>query len=501
MRIILHSRALYILGAVILIGIALFMLVRVLSSSEESPITTTVTRGDVSEIVSVSGVIDSKGAADLAFAVSDIVDSVTAKIGDVVTRGDLLATLSRGSLYASRRDAVASIDIARANRDELIAGPQAEARDVTNTSVSNARAYLENTIKVEDEKVKNARAALLSNALEAVPKDPDNSDTAPVISGTYTCGIEGTYHIDMYPSGASSGYSYTVSGLESGTFRAVTQSAALLGSCGLTIQFTPDVSYGRSEWSITIPNARASTYTTYNNAYDLAVVNSEHAVADARDALTLAEKTATLDNAAPRDEALRRADAVVRQAESKVAAIDADIADRTLRAPFDGTISVVNIVAGETVGAGSAMTIVGDGLLELTARIPEIDIAKIAVGQIANVVFDARSYEVVPATVSFISPLAIEIDGVGYFEARLSLNEPPEWLRGGLNADIEIYVEKHENVLRIPKRFLIEREGETVVLVPDGEALKEVPIDVTFAGNDGFVEIAGLDEDDVIVAP
>lgn len=502
MHILLHKRSFHIGIATILIGFALFFLFRTLSQKEPDRVTSTVTRGNVTSIVSVSGVVEAEEAADLAFPQGGIVANILVKEGDMVERGAVLATLEQSTLQAERRDAYAALLIAEANREELINGPQNEARSVTEVSVAIAKENLTRTVAEEKEKVQNARRSLYSTDLEALPENKTNDDTPPTITGTYSCADSGEYILSIYKSNTRSGYSYRLSGLETGTFTVYTEVPAPLGSCGLYIQFGSDESYNIQDWTITIPNTRSSSYATNLNTYELALQQQKNNVAAKEQALDLALREQTLENADPRAEALQRANASVLQATARLAAVDSRIADRTLRAPFPGTISSIDVLSGETVSTAPIVTLVGTGAFELTMRIPEIDITKVTIGQKTRVIFDARPEEPQDAEIAFISPLATEIDGVAYFEATVRFPNPPVWLRGGLNADINIIVDEQNDVLRIPKRFLVEENGSySVITGITKNETSTTSVEVFFTGNDGFVAITGLSEGSTVIAP
>ncbi len=498
---LLKTKWVYMMLAILLIGVVLFSLVRTLTKKPPEWVTETVVRGEVANIVSVSGVVKAEDTAELAFPTTGIVSEVLVREGDTVTKDQILATLEQSELQAERHDAQASLLIAEADRDELMNGPRSEERDVTDITVQIAEENLARTITEEAEKVGNARRTLLSSNLEAFPVDSKTDDVPPTITGTYSCGTEGIYTLALFNSNARSGYSYRLSGLESGTYTAYTESPAPLGTCGLFIQFDENEIYASKSWEVAIPNKRSATYATNVNTYNLALKQEENNVSAARQALLKAQSEQVLENADPREEALTRANANVLQARARLAQVDARINDRTLRAPFDGVINNIDVIRGETVGTLSAMTIVADDIFELTVRIPEIDITKINVGQPAEVIFDARADETIPSSIGFISPLATEIDGVAYFEAKLRFDTPPTWLRGGLNADVNIITERKSDVLRIPKRFLIEENGSYSVLLPQGDTTSKTPINVGFIGNDGFVEITGLSEGTSVIAP
>jgi len=462
--------------------------------------TDTVSQGSVSQLISISGTVDAVGTAALAFPVGGTLESIVVKEGDYVTQGQVLATLVHDALKAEYQDAYATLLIAQADLRELTDGLRPEERDVAQTTAAIAEAELKRVTEEQNDRVTSAYRTLLSSGLEAVPLNKDTTAQAPIITGTYTCD-EGTYLLQMYRSGSVSGYSYRLSGIEQGLFTAYTETSAPLGTCGLNIQFIPGSNYNISTWKIEIPNTKSSTYVTNSNAYTLALTQQKNAVSDAEGRLTLAQQNLTLATADPRTEARSRSEARVLQAEARLSAVTARIQDTILTAPFDGIITNTRYIAGETVTNAPLLTLLSRDSFTITALIPEIDITKVTFGQKADIVFDARQNERLSATITFISPLAEKIDGVSYFKATLVLDSEVAWLRSGLNADIDIIVEREDNVLRIPRRYLREENGTYTVLTPQGTEATPRSVEVVFIGNDGFVAIRGLSLGDTVIAP
>jgi HlyD family secretion protein len=270
----------------------------------------------------------------------------------------------------------------------------------------------------------------------------------------------------------------------------------------LRIIFDASSNYNRTQWFIDIPNQKSTSYVQNRNAYALSVTQAKSAIAHAQQAVTLAQANATNSNAAPRFEALVRANASISQAQAQLAKIDATIRDRVLRAPFSGTVTEIDILPGETVTTTPVLTLLAESDFEITARIPEIDIGKLATRQTAELVFDARSDEVLKGTVYYISLEATEIDCVAYYEALIVLEETPAWLRNGLNADIDVIAEESIGNLRIPTRFLIYSEtGYQVLMQRAKNQTSTTTVELILDGNDGFAAITGLTEGDILVAP
>lgn len=498
----LHVPPTYIaVAAVVIIGMVA-SIVYSLNNQPEPRVTAVTERGIVTQSVSVSGIASADQTAELAFPVTGIVEAVSVGEGDQVEANDVLARLTTASLATDRQDALASLTQAVATRDELASGLTPTARDVSAQSVAQARETLATTRQVEAQNIDNAYQALLSNDLIAYTTDTDEESAVPTISGSYNCSKTGQYIIEMYRSGAPSGYSYRLSGLETETASAAVTQPMPLGTCGLKVQFDASSRYDRTTWYVDVPNKNSSTYVNVKNAYSLAQTKAASAITAAEEALALAEAQAANETAPARTESLTRANASINQAEARLARIDTQIADRVLRAPFSGTITNVSAVPGEAVSTNPVITLVSSSTFEVVARVPEIDVGKLDVGQSVSMVFDARSDEIVDGTITFVSLNSTIIDGVAYYEAFIDITETPDWMRSGLNADITITTAKAAEAVRVAKRF-VDVSGEIpVVYVPtNGERTVTQPVTILLDGTDGYVALTGIEPGITVVAP
>jgi RND family efflux transporter MFP subunit len=492
----------FIIGvaAVAIIAVVLMML-GVGRAKPKEIITATVEQGTVRQLVSVSGIADAKQTADLSFPMSGFIDSVAVKVGDVVKAGDILVSQNTAALLADQQDALATLQKAKADKDELIAGPRSEARVVTAETIALKEAALKTAKENGTEQIASAERLLRSDGLTAYTDKATENATAPIISGSYTCDKEGSYNVRMYRSDSLSGYSYEITGIETGIFPASTNQPAPLGTCGLRILFDSKSIYSSTIWHIEIPNTKSLRYVANKNALELTKIQTASAIALAEQELALTKASADSSNAPARTEALTRAEASITQAEARLARISSEISDRVLRAPFDGTITDISAQKGEVAGATPIVTVLAENAFDLTARIPEIDIGKLKIGQRVEMVFDAKPSDTLMGTISFISLKATEIDGVSYYEAYVQLDNKPDWLRSGLNAYINIILSEKSDALRIPKRFLIKENTAVVVLKRNGQTNATTTVGVDLEGDDGFVAITGLNSGDTVVAP
>lgn len=490
-----------VVAGVILIALALFWLKLFANNTDVNYPTTSVSTQDVRETVSVSGFVEADNTAALSFPTIGIVTDVMVQKGAVVEKGDVLATLGSRTLVAQRNEAVAAYSKAEAAYNELLAGPTTASRNETAQTLDSAEVSYRQTLALENEKVENARIALLSNDLTAYAEDADTRAAAPTVSGSYTCSEDGSYTITTYRSGSFSGYSYRFSGLESGVDAAYTQQTAPLGDCGLTIQFAENADYGNSTWVIPVPNTNSASYTTYKNAHELAQETRNTNVAAAEAALALAKASALRANEGPTSYEAKQARSTMNQAAASIAAIDAQITEKSIIAPFDGVITDVDILPGETAGSEPIITLLAEDAFSLTARVPEIDITKVTPEQAVEIVFDAQSDITLTGLIDFVSPLATEIDGVAYFETTITLDENPNWVRSGLNADIEIIIQEQSDTSAVPVRFIAEKDSNTPFVVRDDAEQTQIPITVEFIGNEGYAAIDGLASGTVLRLP
>lgn len=502
MAVLFSRKRWYYLGAALMIGCAGYLIVAVGRPEPAPVVSTTVERGTVEQLVSISGIVETDAEATLGFPVTGTVTNVAVRTGEEVAAGDVIARLDTRSLEADRADARAALSRAEADRQELLSGITSQARSVAVEQVALKEAALERTRADQERAVQNAYRTLLSSSLAARSDDPDESATPPVVSGTYTCDTEGRYILDVFSSNSESGYSFRLSGLESGTYVASTDQPISFGSCGLRVEFTDSDRYSNTRWLIDIPNQNATTFTINQNAYELAQTNAASRIALAEQELALARADAQNTTAPARAEAVARANAAVSQALAQLSRVESALADRTLRAPFAGTVVEVDVAVGETVTTAPVFTLLANTDFSIKTRVPEIDMGKLAVGQTAKMVFDARPDEPVLGTIDYIAPNATLIDGVAYYEARVIPNTQPEWLLSGFNADVDIITAVATNTLRIPTRFVSNLTDNPTVQLQNNEVAIQRPIIISLVGNDGYVAIAdGLTEGDRVVAP
>lgn len=455
--------------------------------------TTTVSEGTVTRTIALTGVSNNRARTDLAFSTSGRVEQILVAEGDEVRAGDVLARLAPQGRDDAVRSAEASLQEAVAAQQELLRGLTDDDRQVLEITVANARDALEQTTREQDRAVESALRTLLNSTLAAFPVDQEERTPVPNITGTYECTESGIYQLEVFRSSAESGFSVRVSGLEQDTIPVSFTQGVPFGTCGLRIQFEESALYNRTKWTVPVPNTSAPNFTTNRNAYEIAQTNRESRLESAAAQLRLAEQQRIRDTAPTRSERIAQADARIAQAESQLQQARKALADSVLIAPADGVIGSIQVVVGELVSGTPAITLARSEVTHtIDVRIPEIDIADVAVGQAAAVVFDARSTETYNGNISRISPLPTEIDGVSYFTASVTLSEEPSFLRSGLNADVDIVTTELIGVATVPIVALSEDANKAFLRVIEAEGYREQPITILLQGTGGTVAIDGV---------
>jgi HlyD family secretion protein len=135
---------------------------------------------------------------------------------------------------------------------------------------------------------------------------------------------------------------------------------------------------------------------------------------------------------------LAAAQARLANAEAQFAAAESALEDLQLLAPFNGTISEVNVNTSEWVSPGQPVIVIADlnHLQVETTDLSEIDVAKVSVGDIVTITFDALP-DRIEGTVASISPKAAAGSGVNYTVV-IDMTDTPDGLRWGMTAFVEV---------------------------------------------------------------
>jgi len=174
----------------------------------------------------------------------------------------------------------------------------------------------------------------------------------------------------------------------------------------------------------------------------------------------------------------------------------------TIVAPFDGTITSVDVDEGDTVlSTETIVHLIDLTTLELDAEVDEIDVAEVEPGQRVVIELDALPSLQLEGEVISIALLPEMESGVVLYKVKIGFDVPPDaGLRVGMSATADIIIRERHNVLLVPTRAIAhDSEGNAIVKVVLGEQIEERPVVIGIS--DGFATeiIAGLDEGEIVL--
>ncbi|MEM8808052.1 MAG: efflux RND transporter periplasmic adaptor subunit [Cyanobacteria bacterium P01_G01_bin.38] len=178
----------------------------------------------------------------------------------------------------------------------------------------------------------------------------------------------------------------------------------------------------------------------------------------------------------PDPEEIAQAEARVDGAQGQLDAVQTQLDDTIIRAPFAGIITQKFATEGAfvtpttsastaTSATSTAIVALANGL-EVVAEVPEADISQIEVGQVVEIQADAFPEETFKGEVRLIAPEAIEEQNVTLFEVRVRLTTGEARLRSNMNVDVAFIGNQLSDALVIPTVAVVTQGGEEGVLVP-----------------------------------
>lgn len=201
------------------------------------------------------------------------------------------------------------------------------------------------------------------------------------------------------------------------------------------------------------------------------------------------------------DIALKQAQTQLESSQVSVEQAKRNIEKARLYAPFDGVIAQVNASVGDNA-SGVAVVVVDMANLQVRVTIAEVDVAKIKVGQTAQMTMDALPNKTYTAKVLAVAPVATVTQGVVNYSVTASIVDNDGAIKPGMTANLAITVEQRENVLLVPLRAVRAQGNQKRVTVLFKGQNIDVSV-VTGLTNEQFVEIAsatpGLAEGDQVI--
>ncbi|MCL4394847.1 MAG: efflux RND transporter periplasmic adaptor subunit [Chloroflexi bacterium] len=352
------------------------------TSAPPTPTAGATTNAALASRVNAEGTIVPAQRATLASKIGGQIVEIPVREGDVVKAGATLVRLDDAALSAQVAQAQAGLSVAQKQLDQLRAGGTAAQRQAAQDALDSARATLA-----------KVKAGPTMDELADLKANMDSAKAALVQAQSKYDRIGGSSN----PFGAQA----------------------------------PE--------ALALQQASSAYEAAAAALRDAASHPTESDLRAAESAVTQAESAlAQLD---PSAEALALAQAQVDQAAAALEVAKAAEKDTLIVAPFDGTVASVNVDAGQVIGAGTAVISFGDlsKLQVETTDLVEMDIAKVVIGQPAQVKVDAFPDDAIEGRVLRIASVANDHSGDKVYKVTIELPGNSEaGLRWGMTANVGI---------------------------------------------------------------
>lgn len=455
-------------------------------------------RGELIQEVSVTGRVVPADSVDLAFERTGRVSYVYVDIGDEVYVGQTLVVLENADQLAQLNQAKANLEIQEATLDELIKGSRPEEIEIQRVKVENAKTALRDS----EVTLSDAVADAFTRSDNAIRNNIDQFFTNP--AGT-------SPSLDLLITNSQLKINVESDRLNiENILNNWSENTAKDGLSRIKL-FLDDIATAVNNAKPTgdIPQTTIDGYktdvSTSRTSVNTAISNLTSALEgnkDSKSALTLAEQELILKEAGATPEQIRVQVAKVADAEASVLNYQALLGKTLIKSPISGVVTKQNVNVGEIVSSNFlVVSVISEAKFEIETDIPEADIAKVDLTDGVSVTLDAYGDDVIfDVLITSIDPAETIIEGVATYTMTLQFIEDDKRVKSGMTANIDIITDSRENVISIPARAVITKNGDKFVRILENGELIEVTVETGIRGIDGKVEIlSGIEEGDMVI--
>lgn len=435
-------------------------------------------KGDIVQEVSVTGNVKSVRNVDLAFEKSGKISAIYANVGNYVSSGQVLVRQDSSELSAQLAKAQADSDAQKADLDKA-------KTDFSNyySSIIN---ILNSAYTKADDAVRNQTNDLFTDGETDTPKLSFITVNSQAQTDSQNGRLASKYELNAWwqeinqlSASASNDDLYAALGKAENHLNVVRNFLVALNDA-------LNKAYGVSQSTL-------DSYKTDINTARSEVNTASDSVLDQKNSIDSQKAVVASDSAS------------IQSYVASVKNIEAQIAKTVLYAPISGVVTKQDAKVGEIAAANTVLVLILSSAYEIEANIPEVDIAKVKIGDSARATLDAYGKDIIfEAKVTAIDPAETMVEGVATYKTTLQFISNDKPVKSGMTANLDILATKKDNVLIIPQRAVTSRNGDKFVNLYDSSAkdnnIKEVKIIMGIRGSDGNIEVLeGLKEGDKVV--
>jgi membrane fusion protein (multidrug efflux system) len=175
--------------------------------------------------------------------------------------------------------------------------------------------------------------------------------------------------------------------------------------------------------------------------------------------------------------------------------------DSVIVAPFSGTIVKRLVNRGEyvtTMPPTVLFIIVNIDKVETEVALPEVQLARVARGNRAEITADVYPGVQFEGEISTVNPLVDPVSRA--FTAKIEIPNRGHRLKAGMFARVTLYPKVHKGALVVPFKAVLQRDGKTGVFVIDGDRALFRPVTAGITDEDEVEVIEGIAQGEEVVS-
>jgi HlyD family secretion protein len=474
----------------------------------------TAVRGTIVQEVSVTGNTAPVKDINLAFESGGTIAVTNFNVGAHVRAGDVIARLNTSDLEAQLAQAKANVDTQIAKLKSLQAGSRPEDIQASQAALAKAKQDLANIYANVADMLSDAYAKTndaVRNQLSAFFTGGETNNPILTFSVSNSQALNDVQFKRVQASVELNAWQNEIASVSAFSSTLTLENALKQGGAHLSIiqSFLASASQSLIEataLSATMVNTYKTSVTTALSQVNAGITNvsaSAQNISSQKIAIDELQAQLNLKLAGSTAEDIAAQQAQVEQAQASVASIQIKIAKASLASPIAGIVTVMDAKAGQIASPGAVLiSVISDQGLEVDANISEADIGKVSVNDPATMTLDAFPGKMFNGKVSYIDPGEKIIEGVPTYKTTFTFDNLGPEVKPGMTANIDVVADKRENVIYIPQRAVINKDGQRIVMVYRGakESLEERKVTVGIRDVNGNIEISsGLAEGEVVV--
>ncbi|WP_269524419.1 efflux RND transporter periplasmic adaptor subunit [Coraliomargarita parva] len=193
-------------------------------------------------------------------------------------------------------------------------------------------------------------------------------------------------------------------------------------------------------------------------------------------------------------------------AEARLEDAEDDLSKTTIIAPHDGVVTLLDVVDGEVISGATSvsngteiLTIAELKELFMEAKINEVDVERLHLGQEARLRFDAIPDFSLKGKISVIALSARKENNVRVFPIEVVFEASDNRVRPGISATVDIPIDSVSDAVSVLLSAVFnDDEGESYVFVQKGEGWDRCPVEVGISDLQHVEIRSGLSEGDVV---